>query len=64
MGTVCPEMWQGCDNLKLIVCNAGRGRVDQFILEKCFTGKKTVTKSQKPAGMIATQDGHIFFFRL
>ena len=51
---------QKCGNYyNFIVCNAGNGRVDQFTLEGCFTGK-TVQKLQRPAAITATSDGHIF----
>ena len=51
---------QKCGNYyNLIVCNAGNGRVDQFTLEGCFTGK-TIQKLQRPAAITATSDGHIF----
>ena len=41
----------------LIVCNAGNDRVDQFTLD--VSREKTVNKSQRPAGIIATSDGHV-----
>ena len=45
---------QKCGNYyNLTVCNTGNGLVDQFTLEGCFT-RKTVNKSQRPAGIIAT----------
>ena len=45
--------------INLIVCNAGNGRVDQFTLEGCFTGK-TVQNLQRPAAITVTSDRHIF----
>ena len=38
----------------LIECNAGNDRVDQFTLDVSL--EKTVNKSQRPAGIIATSD--------
>ena len=37
--------------------NAGNDRVDQFTLDVSL--EKTVNKSQRPAGIIATSDGHV-----
>ena len=42
----------------LITRSAGNGRVDQFTLDVSL--EKTVNKSQRPAGIIAVSDGHIF----
>ena len=51
---LCVQKCRSC--YKLIVCNAGNGRVDQFTLE----GRKIVNKSQRRGGIIATSDGHTF----
>ena len=48
-----------CGNhYNLLVCNRFNGRVDQFTVEGCFTGK-TVDKLQNPVGITTTPDGHI-----
>ena len=46
------------DHHNLLVCNKGNGRVDQFTVEGCFTGK-TVVKLQAPTRISATPDGLI-----
>ena len=48
-----------CGNhYNLLVCNRFNGRVDQFTVEGCFTGK-TVDKLQEPKGITTTPDGCI-----
>ena len=48
-----------CGNhYNLLVCNTTNGRIDQFTVEGCFTGK-TVDKLQGPIGITTTPDGHI-----
>ena len=42
----------------LLVCNYGNGRVDQFTVEGCFTGK-TVAHLQSPTAITTTPDGRI-----
>ena len=42
----------------LLVCNRANGRVDQFTVEGCFTGK-TVVKLQDPTRITTTPDGLI-----
>ena len=50
---------QKCGNHhNLLVCNAANGRVDQFTVEGCFTGK-TVVKLQNPTRITTTPDGLI-----
>ena len=50
---------QKCGNHhNLLVCNAGKGRVDQFTVEGCFTGN-TVDTLEYPTGITATSDGLI-----
>ena len=50
---------QKCGNHhNLLVCNRGNGRVDQFTVEGCFTGK-TVVKLQAPIRITTTPDGLI-----
>ena len=51
---------QKCGNHynNLLVCNRGNGRVDQFTVEGCFTGK-TVVKLQDPTRITTTPDGLI-----
>ena len=50
---------QKCGNHhNLLVCNRGNGRVDQFTVEGCFTGK-TVVKLQDPTVITTTPDGLI-----
>ena len=50
---------QKCGNHhNLLVCNRGNGRVDQFTVEGCFTGK-TVVKFQDPTIITITPDGLI-----
>ena len=50
---------QKCGNHhNILVCNRGNGRVDQFTVEGCFTGK-TVVKLQSPARITTTPDGLI-----
>ena len=50
---------QKCGNHhNLLVCNRGNGRVDQFTVEGCFTGK-TVVKLQDPIRITTTPDGLI-----
>ena len=47
---------QKCSNHhNLLVCNRANGRVDQFTVEGCFTGK-TVVKIQDPTMMTTTPD--------
>ena len=46
------------DHYNLFVCNRVNGRVDQFTVEGCFTGK-TVVKLQDPARITTTPDGLI-----
>ena len=57
----CPDglCLEKCGNhYNLLVCNSSNGRVDQFTVEGCFTGK-TVDKLQEPVGITTTPDGHI-----
>ena len=50
---------QKCGNHhNLLVCNRGNGRVDQFTVEGCFTGK-TVVELQAPPVITTTPDGLI-----
>ena len=50
---------QKCGNHhNLLVCNIVNGRVDQFTVEGCFTGK-TVVKLQNATRIATTPDGHI-----
>ena len=50
---------QKCGNHhNLLVSNRANGRVDQFTVEGCFTGK-TVVKLQDPTRITTTPDGHI-----
>ena len=42
----------------LLVCNCNNGRVDQFTMEGCFTGK-TVSMLQRPTGITTTPEGQI-----
>ena len=52
---------QKCGNHhNLLVCNRANGRVDQFTVEGCFTGK-TVVKLQAPLRITTTPDGLILF---
>ena len=46
------------DHYNLFVCNRVNGRVDQFTVEGCFTGK-TVVKLQDPTRITTTPDGLI-----
>ena len=46
------------DNYNLFVCNRVNGRVDQFTVEGCFSGK-TVVKLQAPIRITTTPDGLI-----
>ena len=51
---------QRCGNHhNLLVCNRLNGRVDQFTLEGCFTGK-TVDRFQHPTAIATTPNGFIF----
>ena len=50
---------QKCGNHhNLLVCNRANGRVDQFTVEGCFTGK-TVVKLRDPTRITTTSDGLI-----
>ena len=50
---------QKCGNHRnLLVCNRANGRVDQFTVEGCYTGK-TVVKLQDPLRITTTPDGLI-----
>ena len=50
---------QKCGNHhNLLVCNRANGRVDQFTVESCFTGK-TVVQLQDPTIITTTPDGLI-----
>ena len=50
---------QKCGNHhNLLVCNRANGRVDQFTVQGCFTGK-TVVKLQDPSRITTTPDGLI-----
>ena len=50
---------QKCGNHhNLLVCNTANGRVDQFTVEGCFTGK-TVVELQAPPVITTTPDGLI-----
>ena len=46
------------DHHNLLICNRANGRVDQFTVEGCFTGK-TVVKLQDPTRITTTLDGLI-----
>ena len=51
---------QKCGNHhNLLVCDTANGRVDQFTVEGCFTGK-TVDELQAPIRITTTTDGLIF----
>ena len=55
----CGLCLQKCGNHhNLLVCNRANGRVDQFTVEGCFTGK-TVVKLQAPIRITTTPDGLI-----
>ena len=53
---LCVEKYGNRQNL--LVCDRCNGRIQQFTLEGCFTGK-TVTGLQKPMHMATTPDGRI-----
>ena len=46
------------DHLNLLVCDRGNGRIQQFTMEGCFTGK-TVKKLNDPKTIATTPDGRI-----
>ncbi|CAH3188056.1 unnamed protein product [Porites evermanni] len=46
------------DHHNLLICNRANGRVDQFTVDGCFTGK-TVVKLQAPTRITTTPDGLI-----
>ena len=46
------------DHHNLLVCERNNGRVDQYTLEGCFTGK-TDYKFKSPTGIATTPDGLI-----
>lgn len=43
----------------LLVCDQCDGRIQQFTLEGCFTGKSTLGGLRNPWGITTTQDGRI-----
>ena len=53
---LCVEKYGNRQNL--LVCDRGNGRIQQFTLEGCFTGK-TVTGLKDPAYIATTPDGRI-----
>ena len=53
---LCVEKFDNRQNL--LVCDCGNGRIQQFTLEGCFTGK-TVTGLQDPMHIATTPDGRI-----
>ena len=53
---LCVEKYGNRQNL--LVCDKGNGRIQQFTLEGCFTGK-TVTGLQNPMHIATTPDGCI-----
>ena len=53
---LCVEKYGNRQNL--LVCDRGNGRIQQFTLEGCFTGK-TVTRLQDPLHIATTPDGRI-----
>jgi len=53
---LCVEKYGNRQNL--LVCNINNGRIQQFTLEGCFTGK-TVTALQNPIHIATTPDGRI-----
>ncbi len=55
-GGLCVEKYGNRQNL--LVCDRGNGRIQQFTMEGCFTGK-TVTGLQKPTHIATTPDGRI-----
>ncbi|XP_078346146.1 E3 ubiquitin-protein ligase TRIM45-like [Oculina patagonica] len=54
---LCVEKYGNRQNL--LVCDRGNGRIQQFTVEGCFTGK-TVTGLQDPRYIATTPDGRIF----
>ena len=52
----CVEQYGNRQNL--LVCDRNNGRIQQFTVEGCFTGK-TVTALQEPTHIAATPDGRI-----
>ena len=53
---LCVEEYGNRQNL--LVCDKDNGRIQQFTLEGCFTGK-TVTKIGQPRAIVTTTDGRI-----
>ncbi|XP_078346145.1 E3 ubiquitin-protein ligase TRIM45-like [Oculina patagonica] len=53
---LCVEKYGNRQNL--LVCDLGNGRIQQFTVEGCFTGK-TVTGLQEPRYIATTPDGRI-----
>ncbi|XP_078348232.1 uncharacterized protein LOC144633264 [Oculina patagonica] len=53
---LCVEKYGNRQNL--LVCDRNNGRIQQFTVEGCFTGK-TVTKLQDPSYIATTPDGRI-----
>ena len=53
---LCVEKYGNRQNL--LVCDKNNGRIQQFTVEGCFTGK-TVTGLEKPTYIAATPDGRI-----
>jgi len=53
---LCVEKYGNRQNL--LVCDYNNGRIQQFTMEGCFTGK-TITKIGKPRVIVSTTDGRI-----
>jgi len=53
---LCVEKYGNSQNL--LVCDSNNGRIQQFTVEGCFTGK-TVTELQEPIYIATTSDGRI-----
>ena len=54
--SLCVEKYGNRQNL--LVCDNENGRIQQFTVDGCFTGK-TVTKIEKPVAIVTTIDGRI-----
>ena len=54
--SLCVEKYGNRQNL--LVCDAHNGRIQQFTVEGCFTGK-TVTRMGRPRTIVTTIDGRI-----
>ena len=53
---LCVEKYGNRDNL--LVCDYSNGRIQQFTMEGCFSGK-TITELQTPTAIATTPDGRI-----